>query len=237
MEGAEGWNAGRSWPERRALMAGTPGAHGIPVTHGATAQEPGATANHLARGVHPWHMTSMASTFDGEMIHVLARAADGDEVAFGRIVSAYHEDMRRVCVVVAGDAQVADEAVAAAWAIAWRKLRSVRDASRLRPWLVSVAVNEARQLHRRRRRRELVEVRIDLEPSSSARDPQHAIDAIDLRNALARLGDDERSLLAMRYVAGFDSSELAQATGLTPAGTRARLARLLDRLERELSDG
>ncbi len=179
----------------------------------------------------------MASTIDGEMIHVLARAVAGDELAFGRIVAAFHEDMRRVCMVVAGDTQVADDAVAAAWAIAWRKLGSVREPARLRPWLVSIAVNEARQLHRRRRRRELVEVRVDIEPSSSERDPARVIDVIDLRNALARLTDAERALLAMRYVAGFDSTELARALGLSPGGTRARLARLLDRLERELSHG
>lgn len=179
----------------------------------------------------------MAPTIDVDMVHVLARAAVGDELAFTRIVAAYHEDMRRVCVVIAGDAQVAEEAVAAAWAIAWRKLGSLRDPARLRPWLVSIAVNEARQMHRRRRRRELVEVRVAPDPWSSDQGPEEAIDAIDLRNALARLDEGERALLAMRYVAGFDSTELAQATGLTPSGTRARLARLLDRLQRELSDG
>jgi DNA-directed RNA polymerase specialized sigma24 family protein len=41
----------------------------------------------------------------------------------------------------------------------------------------------------------------------------------------------------MRYLAGFDATELAYATGRSPSGTRARLARLLQRLERELGDG
>jgi DNA-directed RNA polymerase specialized sigma24 family protein len=40
----------------------------------------------------------------------------------------------------------------------------------------------------------------------------------------------------MRYVAGFNATELAYATGRTPSGTRARLARLLGRLEKELGD-
>jgi RNA polymerase sigma-70 factor (ECF subfamily) len=138
-------------------------------------------------------------------------------------VVAYHEDMRRVCVVVTGDALVADEAVQAAWAIAWRKLGSLRDPSRLRPWLLSVAVNEARQLHRRRRRRELIEVRVGSDLGSTARDPARGIDLIDLRNALARLSPDERAIIALRYVAGLDSNELARATGISPSGTRARL--------------
>ena len=59
---------------------------------------------------------------------------------------------------------------------------------------------------------------------------------IDLANALARLDPADRALLALRYVAGFDSRELARATGRSPSGTRARLARLLDRLRTELRD-
>jgi RNA polymerase sigma factor (sigma-70 family) len=70
------------------------------------------------------------------------------------------------------------------------------------------------------------------EPSTSTERDAH----IDLANALARLNPDDRALLALRYVAGFDSNELARATGLSPSGTRARLARLLDRMRTELSD-
>jgi DNA-directed RNA polymerase specialized sigma24 family protein len=69
-------------------------------------------------------------------------------------------------------------------------------------------------------------------PSISADRDAH----IDLANALARLKPDDRALLALRYVAGFDSNELALAIGLTPAGTRTRLARLLARMRTELSD-
>jgi RNA polymerase sigma factor (sigma-70 family) len=69
--------------------------------------------------------------------------------------------------------------------------------------------------------------------------PAHSRDRdseIDLKNALARLSPDDRALLALRYVAGFDSNELARATGLSPSGTRAKLARLLDKMRRELGD-
>jgi RNA polymerase sigma factor (sigma-70 family) len=168
----------------------------------------------------------------------IASAAAGDTAAFASIVAAYHEDMRRVCVVVAGDDRIADDAVAAAWSIAWRKLGSLRDPARLRPWLVSVAVNEARQLLRARRRRSLIEVPVNrIDEPTGGLDPGSTISSIDLRNALARLDPADRALVAMRYLAGFDATELAYATGRSPSGTRARLARLLHRLERDLADG
>jgi RNA polymerase sigma factor (sigma-70 family) len=168
---------------------------------------------------------------------LIASVAAGDEMAFASIVRLYHEDMRRVCVVVAGDNGIADDAVAASWSIAWRKLGGLRDPARLRPWLVSIAVNEARQLLRARRRRSLLEVPvIDVDDPGDGLDPGSAVDSIDLRNALTRLDPADRALLAMRYLAGFDATELALATGRSPSGTRARLARLLHRLERELGD-
>jgi RNA polymerase sigma-70 factor (ECF subfamily) len=83
---------------------------------------------------------------------VLASAAAGDEFAFRRIIAAHHEDMRRVCPYITGDNAIDDDATQAAWLIAWRKIGSVHNPSSLRPWLVSVAVNEARQSVRQRRR-------------------------------------------------------------------------------------
>ena len=182
-------------------------------------------------------MAIIGTAVDDDSI-LMASAAAGDEVAFAAIVLAYHEDMRRVCVAVAGDETVADDAVGAAWAIAWRKLDSVRDPVRLRPWLVSIAVNEARQLLRSQRRRAVREVgMVEVDDRGGGTDPALAVNSLDLRNALARLDPDDRALIAMRYVAGFDSNELALATGRSASGTRARLARLLQRLERELDRG
>jgi len=182
-------------------------------------------------------MAVMTSRAAAEASALIASAAAGDAAAFESIVNSNHEDMRRVCVVMAGDEAIADDAVAAAWSIAWRKLGSLRDAARLRPWLVSVAVNEARQLLRSRRRRSLIEVPvIQVGEQAGGLDPGSTINSIDLRNALARLDPNDRALLAMRYLAGFDATELAHATGRSPSGTRARLARLLQRLERELGD-
>lgn len=185
-------------------------------------------------------MTVVSSRLGDAVVELVSQAADGDEAAFTRIVAAHHDDMLRVSFVVCGDADLADEAVAAAWLTAWRKLGDLRDPERLRPWLVSIAANEARQATRRRRRHGIVELAVAnasaADGSFASGDPAARATDIDLVNALARLDPDDRALLALRYVAGFDSFELARATGRSASGTRARLARLLDRLRTELRD-
>ena len=180
-------------------------------------------------------MATLVALIDESLAGAVALASAGDETAFARIIRAHHGDMTRVCFVICGDLDVADEAVQAAWPIVWHKLGSLRDPDRLRPWLVSIAANEARQLVRRRRRRTVVELAM-VDSTSSGVDPAGHIGDLDLTNALNKLDPDDRALLALRYVAGFDSTELARATGRSPSGTRARLARLLDRLRTELSD-
>ena len=167
---------------------------------------------------------------------LLASAAAGDEIAFRRIVAAHHEDMRRVCLAVAGDEAIADEAVEAAWVIAWKKLSKVRGPEKLRPWLVSVAVKEAKQLLRKRHRHARMEVASDPADTPGGIDPATRIAGVDLRAALLRLDPDDRALIVMRYGAGFDSNELAAATGKTPAAIRQRLKRLADRLREDLRD-
>jgi RNA polymerase sigma-70 factor (ECF subfamily) len=168
----------------------------------------------------------------------VARAASGDEAAFTRIVAAHHDDMTRVAFVVCGDVELAQEAVQAAWQKAWLKLGSIRAADRLRPWLVSIAANEAKQLMRSRNRRWLREAVIDGDVPAGpvAPDPAGRAAQLDLANALAGLTPDERTLIALRYAAGLTSDEIGRAIGLTGGGVRARLARLLDRLRKELHE-
>ena len=86
------------------------------------------------------------------------RAAQGDELAFARIVARHHADMARIAFAITGERSLAEDAVQSAWVIAWRKIGSIRQPERVRPWLMSVAVNEARQIVRRRRRFSVTEI-------------------------------------------------------------------------------
>jgi RNA polymerase sigma factor (sigma-70 family) len=164
---------------------------------------------------------------------VVADAIAGDTMAFSRIVRAHHDDMVRVCKVITGDPELAQDAAQAAWPIAWRKLGSLREPERLRPWLVTIAANEARRMLRAQRGSHTTDLatadvaRIEFDPAQ--RDPD-----LDLLASVRRLDADDRRILALRYVAGFDATEIGRAIGMTPSGVRSRLSRLVERLRREI---
>jgi RNA polymerase sigma-70 factor (ECF subfamily) len=165
-----------------------------------------------------------------ELLTDVAMAAAGDRAAFTRLVEAHADSMARVAVVITGDRDLAADAVQQAWHLAWRRLSQIEDATKIRSWLMTVVANEARQLLRKRRPTvpiEAVNVAVAL-PGGDA--------AIDLAAALGHLSAEDRALLSLRYVAGFTSGELADATGRSASGVRVLLSRLLARLREELGD-
>ena len=179
-------------------------------------------------------MTSLALD-SAAIATTVERAIAGDEVAFARLVGAYHLDLVRVAYVVCGDEGLAEDAAQSAWWIAWRKLPSLRDSGRLKPWLVAVVANETRKIVKRENRHGIMELRVRSDPPPRA-DPAGAIDHVDLANALGNLKLEDRALIALRYAADLDSTELAPFAGMSPSGVRTRLSRLLDRLRKELGD-
>jgi len=179
-------------------------------------------------------MGAMTQAADSEVVGWVAPAAAGDARAFEQIVQAYHDDMCRVCTFVAGDPAIAEDAVQLAWAIAWRKLWTMRDPGSVRSWLMRVAVNETRKQLGRRALERRASAPIDATLLPGGVDPATGIESIDLLAAIRQLDPDDRTLLALRYDLGYDATELAAVTGISPAGTRQRLKRLLDRLRAEL---
>src|SRR5436305_11897788 len=174
-------------------------------------------------------MLDIVVTDTAAVARLIQLAADGDEAAFAGLVNQHHAAMTRVAYVVVGDADLARDAVQSAWSIAWRRLKTLRDPARVGPWLVAIAANEARHAARSSRRATIVDISEALD-RSGAPDPADAIGMVDLERALRGLRPDDRALIALRFVAGLDSTEIAVQLGISPSGTRSRLARLLDRL-------
>ncbi len=192
--------------------------------------------NHHRVGQFPGCVTSQSMdslTSDLAIATTVERAAAGDEYAFARIVAMHRAEMVRVAYVVSGDWDLAQDAAQAALWKAWRKLPSLRDPASLRPWLMSVAANEARVILRRERRHPVVELAVASE-TSGRHEPADGIDQLDLTNALRHLSPDDRALLAVRYVADLDSGKIGAVTGRSASGVRTRLSRVLARLQRDL---
>ena len=162
-------------------------------------------------------------------------AAAGNEAALAELVAEHYGAMSRVAYAILGDADQAADVVQAAWAKAWRRLSGIRDEARIRPWLMAVTANEARDLLRRRRRHPVMPLSLEL-PGGAAYEPEGEIKLIDLERVLRGLKPEERALLSLRYAGGLDSQEIAAQLGMSASGVRTRLHRLIQRLRTDLAD-
>jgi RNA polymerase sigma-70 factor (ECF subfamily) len=95
-------------------------------------------------------------------------------------------------------------------------------ASNREAWLFALARNRALGALRRRRRYAALLERLS-PPRATVQDSD---EVLALRDLLERhLDPDERALLLLRYLHGFDATELAQIVGISPEAVRQRLSR------------
>jgi RNA polymerase sigma-70 factor (ECF subfamily) len=159
------------------------------------------------------------------------KAAADDAEAFRRIVEAYDDRLIRACQALCGDQDIADEAVQATWIIAWRKLETVRDETRVAGWLTVVALNETRRLLRDRKRRSFRERLSHVAGLvRAARTPQE----LDVASALQLLSAQDQAILVLRYVEDRPSDEVGRMMGMPAATVRTRTRRALNSLRKEL---
>ena len=167
-----------------------------------------------------------------------ARASRRDPEAFGELVARHAPMARRVAYAVLEDQEDADDAAQEGFLSAWQAIGRYDAKRAFRPWLMQIVANEARNRRRSRGRRERLAVRaasVGGAQSGSAEDlALGEVTAGELRAALARLDDRDRTVIALRYFAGLSEAETAAALEVPPGTAKSRLSRALDRLRAEL---
>jgi RNA polymerase sigma factor (sigma-70 family) len=129
----------------------------------------------------------------------------------------------------------AEDAVAETFLTAWRRLEEMPHGSDARPWLYGVARNALANQRRSERRRGRLTGRLSTEPSSPARDRADASDELaSVAAAFARLGEEDRELLALAAWEELDPGEIAMVLGCSRNAARIRLHRARRRLARQL---
>jgi RNA polymerase sigma factor (sigma-70 family) len=165
----------------------------------------------------------------------VARARDGDGDAFAHLVAS-HADAARRTAVQYGAGDDTDDLVQDVLVKAFRRLSEYRGDAPFRSWLLSIVANEARNLHRSRRRREEAGARLArANPAPPAADSalESALAAERQRELIAAvrgLSAVEREVIAHRFL--LDRSEAETAAHLdVPVGTvKSRTSRALARL-------
>jgi RNA polymerase sigma-70 factor (ECF subfamily) len=160
---------------------------------------------------------------------------------FASLVTPHLTAMLRVARVMVG-ADDAEDVAQEAITNAWRRRSDLRDLAAARGWLLRITINTC---HNWRRARNNPTARYALPLTEEPLLPQglyasdpgasdHAI-RLDLRQAIASLEVEHQQLIALRYFAGLDATEIGAMLGAPPATVRTRLRRALALLRQRLN--
>ncbi len=172
---------------------------------------------------------------EGELV-ALARDGDGD--AYASLVRAHSDIAFRTAMLITQDAAEAEEAAQDAFVKAWRALGRFRAGEPLRPWLLKIVANEARNRRRSAGRRSALALRA-ARPAGEEGSAEAAAIAgetrAELLGALSRLRDEDRLVLGCRYLLELSEAETAAALGVRPGTVKSRTSRALARLREEVT--
>jgi RNA polymerase sigma factor (sigma-70 family) len=167
---------------------------------------------------------------------LFARAQRGDTAAYEEIVRRYQQLAFRTALVITGSAAEAEDAAQDGFVKAFRALDRFRPGAPLRPWLLRIVANEARNRVRSSRRRLGLELRLaeGFRPGDAAPSPEAASVAAEERARLLSLvnalGDEDRLVIASRYFLELSGEETAATLGIPEGTVKSRLSRALARL-------
>jgi RNA polymerase sigma factor (sigma-70 family) len=168
---------------------------------------------------------------------LIARARRGDAVAYAALVRAHQDVAFRTAMLITGHAQDAEEAAQDGFFKAWRALDRFRPGEPLRPWLLAIVANEARNRRRAAGRRDHLALRAAAEASAAGGEPaEPGLDHDELAAALGRLPAGDRTVIGCRYLLELSEAETAAALGVARGTIKSRLSRALDRLRVEVGD-
>jgi RNA polymerase sigma-70 factor (ECF subfamily) len=162
------------------------------------------------------------------------RAQRGDARAYEELVRPHQEIAFRVAYLITRNAADAEDATQDGLVKAWRALGRFRASEPMRPWLLQIVANEARNRRRSAGRREQLALRAANVSGEAAPSPEDAtLDADErarLLAALEQLPADAREVLACRYLLQLSEEETAAALDVARGTVKSRSARALERL-------
>ncbi|MBF8290941.1 MAG: polymerase sigma factor SigW [Chloroflexi bacterium] len=180
---------------------------------------------------------------------IVAAVLAGDRDAFRTLVDREANGVVRACHRVLGDLAEAEDVAQEAFVIAYRSLASWRGEGPFGAWLARIAVRLA--IRQAARRRTVVWVRptpgadpdthLHALPAGAGSDPEGLALRVEgqrsVRDAVARLDEPYREVVALRFFAERSLAEIAAITG-RPLGTvKTHLHRGLLRLRVKLEQG
>lgn len=174
----------------------------------------------------------------------IAKAGEGDAIAFRRLVDAHSGALFRVCARVTGDRAIAEDAVQEAFFNAYRHLRDFDGRAAFSTWLHRIGVNAALEQLRRRGRGGIALPEGDdddermAEVVEAAAGPERTARSAEIRRdieaELARMSTLERTAFVLRHHEGQTLEDISATLSLNIGPCKQAIFRAVRKLRAAL---
>lgn len=160
------------------------------------------------------------------MERLVRKAQSGDKEAFIALMESQKLSMSRAALAVLRNQEDAADAVAETVMEAFAQLHTLRQPKYFKTWLTRALICNCYDILRQRRR--FVPLEDIPEPAGGEPDDQ----ALDVRESLAALAENDRLVLTLHYLDGLKVKEIAKVLGVKEGAVKSRLMRGRNRLQK-----
>lgn len=164
----------------------------------------------------------------------LVRAAQTDSQAFGALYDRYVQRVYRYCLYRTNSAPDAQDLTAQIFLAALEALPRYRQEAHFAAWLFSIARRKVTDYYRRQSHVPLDEATLPPIQTDFAMDIETSQRREQLLKLVQALGEEERELIYLRYVAELSFAEMAAMLRKNEEAVKKTLYRLIARLKRDL---
>jgi RNA polymerase sigma-70 factor, ECF subfamily len=176
---------------------------------------------------------------------LLTRIRAGDVGAGHQFVREYYAGVYRYLLYLTGSPDAAEDLTQETFLQAWRGLRTFDGRATLRTWLHRIAHREFLQALRRQHRLRGGPLHmgeqavVSLEAAGEVPEPYSVglTESIELEVIISKLPMEERQIVVLHYLEGYQHEEVAQILGIPLRRVRQRLVEARGRLHQELAEG
>ena len=145
-----------------------------------------------------------------------------------------YNNLYRVCYRLLGNADDAQDVSQEVMLKVFAYLPKFEGRSMFKTWMMQIARNTSftmqAKLKRQRELRDMLEGELHHEPTDRI-----VTEAMDVESVLSRLGEQDREVLVMRYIAELQFDEIADVCGLTLSAAKMRVYRATEALKKKMS--
>lgn len=159
----------------------------------------------------------------------VARAREGDKLAFEVVFRLTHDYARKIAYSVVGPAGCED-VVQESYLLVFRKLKQLKDLGAFKGWLCRIVLHVAYRYEDKNPDLEQLPAQL-----KGGRQPEDVLNALLLRRALRQLHSRDRDVLILREFLGLSYEDVSHALQVPLGTVRSRLNKARGRLRERLT--